>query len=63
MLSFSAHMSSVDSNRTGEDERNRKLSIQRQAHKYHRFVDDHLILKSGLLDKKKVNCNPTFDFQ
>uniref|UniRef100_A0A915BZX3 3-phosphoinositide-dependent protein kinase 1 n=2 Tax=Parascaris univalens TaxID=6257 RepID=A0A915BZX3_PARUN len=50
---LSAHISSVDSNRTGEDERVRKLSIQRQAHKYHRFVDDHLILKSGLLDKKK----------
>ncbi|VDM42889.1 unnamed protein product [Toxocara canis] len=49
----SAHSSSMDSNKTTEDERERKLGIQRKAHKYHRFVDDHLILKSGLLDKKK----------
>nr|AXS78241.1 3-phosphoinositide-dependent protein kinase 1 [Anisakis simplex] len=50
---MSSHNSSLDSNKTNEDERERKLNIQRQTHKYHRFVDDHLILKSGLLDKKK----------
>lgn len=32
----------------------KKLSIQRKEHKYHRFVEGNLIVKSGLLDKKKV---------
>ncbi|VDN03461.1 unnamed protein product [Thelazia callipaeda] len=30
-----------------------KLSMQRKEHKYHSFVEDNLIVKSGLLDKKK----------
>uniref|UniRef100_A0A1I7V6C6 3-phosphoinositide-dependent protein kinase 1 n=1 Tax=Loa loa TaxID=7209 RepID=A0A1I7V6C6_LOALO len=33
--------------------REKKLSIQRKEHKYHRFVEGNLIVKSGLLDKKK----------
>lgn len=41
----------------GEDasleERKRKVKEQRQSNPYHRFVEDHLILKSGSLDKKK----------
>lgn len=35
--------------------RERKLSIQRKEHKYHRFVEGNLIVKFGLLDKKKVS--------
>ncbi|KAL3983286.1 Protein kinase domain family protein [Acanthocheilonema viteae] len=33
--------------------REKKLNIQRREHKYHRFVGGNLIIKSGLLDKKK----------
>lgn len=35
--------------------REKKLNIQRKEHKYHRFVEGNLIIKSGLLDKKKVS--------
>uniref|UniRef100_A0A914VUR2 3-phosphoinositide-dependent protein kinase 1 n=1 Tax=Plectus sambesii TaxID=2011161 RepID=A0A914VUR2_9BILA len=42
---------------TGEndskEERRRRLEDQRKNNPYHRFVDDNLILKSGLVDKKK----------
>lgn len=30
-----------------------QLENQRQTNKYHKFVDDKLIIKSGLIDKKK----------
>jgi hypothetical protein len=30
-----------------------RLDLQRRNHKFHRFVDDQLILKAGLIDKKK----------
>lgn len=33
--------------------RQRRLDVQRRDHKFHRFVEDNLILKSGLIDKKK----------
>lgn len=33
--------------------REKKLRIQRKEHKYHSFVEGNLIVKSGLLDKKK----------
>ncbi|VDP14296.1 unnamed protein product [Onchocerca flexuosa] len=37
--------------------REKKLNIQRKEHKYHRFVEGNLIVKSGLLDKKKVSLS------
>ncbi|MFH4981174.1 hypothetical protein AB6A40_007883 [Gnathostoma spinigerum] len=51
--SVSGKLTELDSLRPTEEQRQKKLEIQRREHKYHRFVDDHLILKSGLLDKKK----------
>ncbi|KAI1732443.1 protein kinase domain-containing protein [Ditylenchus destructor] len=36
-----------------EQKKREKLEAQRRLHKYHRFVDDLLITKSGLIDKKK----------
>ena len=37
----------------GNNKRQDQLAKQRAENKYHCFVDDHLILKSGLIDKKK----------
>uniref|UniRef100_A0A915CND5 3-phosphoinositide-dependent protein kinase 1 n=1 Tax=Ditylenchus dipsaci TaxID=166011 RepID=A0A915CND5_9BILA len=36
-----------------QQRRAEKLDLQRRTHKFHRFVDDQLILKAGLIDKKK----------
>ena len=36
-----------------ERRRQGRLEQQRRDHKYHRFVQDNLILKAGLIDKKK----------
>ncbi|KAL3088655.1 hypothetical protein niasHT_023273 [Heterodera trifolii] len=36
-----------------EQRRQNRLEKQRRENKYHRFVEDNLILKSGLIDKKK----------
>jgi len=36
-----------------QDDRNRLLEEQRKNNEYHRFVEDNLILKQGILDKKK----------
>ena len=30
-----------------------KIDLQKREHKYHQFVEDNLILKYGLIDKKK----------
>ena len=37
-----------------EDERQERLAQQRNECKWHRFVEGHLILKMGLVDKRKV---------
>ena len=36
-----------------DEERNRLLDIQRRNNEYHQFVEENLILKQGILDKKK----------
>ena len=36
-----------------DEERLRLLDLQKQNNEYHRFVDGNLILKQGILDKKK----------
>uniref|UniRef100_A0A0N5BC10 3-phosphoinositide-dependent protein kinase 1 n=1 Tax=Strongyloides papillosus TaxID=174720 RepID=A0A0N5BC10_STREA len=36
-----------------EEEYDAMMKKQRLEHKYHRFVEDNLILKSGIIDKKK----------
>lgn len=36
-----------------QKERNDRLKIQRQQNIYHRFVEENLIIKQGLIDKKK----------
>jgi len=36
-----------------DDERSRLLDLQRENNEYHKFVEGHLILKQGILDKKK----------
>nr|QWX95806.1 3-phosphoinositide-dependent kinase [Strongyloides stercoralis] len=36
-----------------EEEYDMMIQKQRLEHKYHRFVEDNLILKSGIIDKKK----------
>ena len=36
-----------------DEERNRLLDIQRRNNEYHQFVEEKLILKQGILDKKK----------
>ncbi|KAK2176381.1 hypothetical protein NP493_665g02009 [Ridgeia piscesae] len=35
------------------EEQRRKLETQRRENDYHRFVDGHLVLKQGLVDKRK----------
>ncbi|KAI0215162.1 3-phosphoinositide-dependent protein kinase 1 [Lamellibrachia satsuma] len=35
------------------EEQRRKLETQRSENEYHRFVDSHLVLKQGLIDKRK----------
>ena len=41
-------------NRITDDDRRSKLESQSQSNEYHRFVKGNLILKQGLLDKRKV---------
>ncbi|KAF0304031.1 3-phosphoinositide-dependent protein kinase 1 [Amphibalanus amphitrite] len=36
-----------------EDEAARRLAVQERDNKWHRFVEGHLILKQGLIDKRK----------
>ena len=36
-----------------DEERSRLLELQRQNNEYHKFVEGNLILKQGILDKKK----------
>ncbi|VDI81121.1 3-phosphoinositide-dependent protein kinase 1-like isoform X2 [Mytilus galloprovincialis] len=36
-----------------EDERNKRLEDQKKNNEYHKFVEDNLILKQGLVDKRK----------
>jgi hypothetical protein len=37
-----------------EDERNNKLEEQKKNNVYHNLVEEHLIIKQGLVDKRKV---------
>lgn len=37
-----------------EEERKERIEKQRRENKWHRFVQDNLILKMGLIDKRKV---------
>ncbi|KAF2357193.1 Protein kinase domain [Trinorchestia longiramus] len=37
------------------EEHNKRLAVQEKESKWHRFVDGHLILKQGLLDKRKAS--------
>jgi hypothetical protein len=37
-----------------EDERNNKLEEQKKNNVYHNLVEGHLIIKQGLVDKRKV---------
>ncbi|KAH7713938.1 AGC/PDK1 protein kinase [Aphelenchoides avenae] len=52
--SLSVRAKSVfDEELSDETIRQRRLDVQRRDNKFHRFVEDNLILKAGLIDKKK----------
>ena len=38
-----------------EDERNKKLEEQKKNNVYHNLVEGHLVIKQGLVDKRKVS--------
>ena len=38
-----------------DDERKKKLEDQAKNNAYHRFVESNLVLKQGLIDKRKVS--------
>uniref|UniRef100_K1QDU9 non-specific serine/threonine protein kinase n=1 Tax=Magallana gigas TaxID=29159 RepID=K1QDU9_MAGGI len=38
-----------------DDERKKRLDDQKQTNKYHKFVENNLILKQGFVDKRKPN--------
>lgn len=40
--------------RITDDERKKRLDDQKQTNKYHKFVENNLILKQGFVDKRKV---------
>jgi 3-phosphoinositide dependent protein kinase-1 len=44
---------SLERKKVPEISHEEKIEIQRREHLYHNFVDDSLIVKSGLIDKKK----------
>ena len=41
--------------RISEQERKQRLEEQARTNDYHRFVEGNLILKQGLVDKRKVS--------
>ena len=42
--------------RPSDEDQRRKLETQKKENEFHRFVDGHLVLKQGLVDKRKVRC-------
>lgn len=69
--SLSQHFSQINTDETAEhsdnqqpykyilqltdEERKQRIEMQKRENKWHRFVEDHLILKMGLIDKRKVS--------
>ena len=48
----------VSLTRISEQERKQRLEEQARTNDYHKFVEGNLILKQGLVDKRKVSIRP-----
>ena len=48
----------VSLTRISEQERKQRLEEQARTNDYHKFVEGNLILKQGLVDKRKVSIKP-----